>query len=279
MSHKRIHITSSGPRTGTTLLTEVFRVCFHVDHACDHEASIAQSNYCFGKSGIVLTKHPSKTFGMRRLLELDKELFIICLIRDPRDMVSSFHGADKDRYYCQLNFWISFLADYTELVNHERFIPVSYEEFTTKPDKIQLELMKKMGFLRKKTLFSQYHHFSSPNKASLLALKKLRPIESSGIGNWKNHLSRIKQQLEKFGDIDESLIYFNYESDGSWKKIFQGIQEVSFESYKKDFYPNPTKAIKIAKLNIWIENLGINPNIILRPLLKIRSIIVKKFLK
>ena len=74
-------------------------------------------------------------------------------------MVSSFHGADKDRYYCQLNFWISFLADYKDLVNHERFIPVSYEEFTTNPDKIQLELMKKMSFLRKKNIILSISSF------------------------------------------------------------------------------------------------------------------------
>src|SRR5690554_3106192 len=107
----RIHITSSGPRTGTTLLAEVMKVCFQIDCYCDHEAPISQSNTSFGKCETILSKMPSNIKNLDRILNWDPNLYIIILIRDPRDMVCSYHGKVKDKYYCDFQFWFNFLSD------------------------------------------------------------------------------------------------------------------------------------------------------------------------
>src|SRR5690554_6532804 len=143
----RIHITSSGPRTGTTLLAEVMKVCFDIDCFCDHEAPIAVSNSSFGKCNTILTKHPSSIKGLDKVLSWDSKLYVLCIIRDPRDMVCSFHGKIKDKYYCDLQFWFDFIENHPKFVNNNRFLLIKYEDFTRNPDAIQKLILEKMPFL------------------------------------------------------------------------------------------------------------------------------------
>lgn len=268
---KRIHITSSGPRTGTTLLTEVFKSCFDIDCSCDHEAPISKSNSSFGKCSNVLTKQPSSTDKLWTILNNIKSVYVVCVIRDPRDMIVSFHGRITDKYYCGLNFWFKFLNDYEKLKNHPRFILIRYEDFTTNPDEIQKEIEQKIPFLKHKRKFSEYHLYAKPDDDTLKALKKLRPIESKGIGTWKMHLPRIKQQLIRYGDITDSLIQFGYEENAEWKKVLKNVSKQEFKSHKDENInrKTSTKSVLITLFNFWCEQLHLNPNRILKP---IRSI-------
>lgn len=268
---KRIHITSSGPRTGTTLLTEVFKSCFDIDCSCDHEASISRSNSSFGKCNNVLTKLPSSTHKLRTILDNVKNIYVICVIRDPRDMIVSFHGKHPDIYYCGLNFWLNFLSDYEKLKNHPRFILIRYEDFTKNPNEIQKQIEQKIPFLKHKHKFSEYHLYAKPDDDTLKALKKLRPIESKGIGTWKKHLPRIKQQLIKYGDISDSLIQFGYEESAEWKKTLENISVQEFKSYKDESIERKTsnRSVLVTLFNFWCEKLRLNPDRILMP---IRSI-------
>ncbi|WP_417873708.1 hypothetical protein [Xanthomarina gelatinilytica] len=265
---RRIHITSSGPRTGTTLLTEVFKSCFNIDCSCDHEAPISKSNSSFGKCNTVLTKLPSSTHRLRTILDNVKSVYVVCVIRDPRDMIVSYHGRITDKYYCGLNYWFKFLNDYEKLKNHPRFILIRYEDFTANPDKIQKQIEQKFPFLKHKHKFSEYHLYAKPDDDTLKALKKLRPIESKGIGTWKKHLPRIKQQLIKHGDISESLIQFGYEENAEWEKILENISEQEFESYKDESIERKTsnKGVLVTLFNFWCEKLHLNPDKILKPI-------------
>lgn len=267
----RIHLTSSGPRTGSTLLAEVMKVCFDIDCSCEHEAPISASNTSFGECRNILTKLPSSTRHLEKVVNWDPNLYVICIIRDPRDMVSSFHGKIKDKYYCDLNFWFDFLKNYEKLINNDRVLFIKYEEFTTNPDVIQAKILNKLPFLEKKHDFSDFHLYATPTKDSISALKKLRPIESKGIGNWKNHLPRIKQQLSLHGDISESLIKFDYEKDANWLKLFKNVHVQNFESYKNNKSKSwgGIKSLILTYLNITLEKRGLNPDKILMPFKKV----------
>ncbi|MCG2419780.1 sulfotransferase domain-containing protein [Aequorivita sp. F47161] len=268
---KRIHITSSGPRTGTTLLTELFKSCFNIDCSCDHEAPISKSNSSFGKCNTVLTKKPSSTDKLWTILDKIKGVYVVCVIRDPRDMIVSYHGRITDEYYCGLNFWFKFLSDYEKLKDHPRFILIRYEDFTTNPDEIQKQIEQKIPFLKQKHKFSEYHLYAKPDDDTLKALKKLRPIESKGIGTWKKHLPRIKQQLIKYGDITDSLRQFEYEENPDWKKTLENISLQEFDSYKNESIErkNSNKSVLVTLFNFWCEKIHLNPDRILK---SIRSI-------
>ena len=261
----RIHITSSGPRTGTTLLTEVFKNCFYIDCSCNHEASIANSTSSFGKCNTVLTKHPSETKNLNKILKYVSDLYIVCIIRDPRDMVVSYHGLDAEKYFCGLNFWFDFLNDYQKLKNQPRFVLISYEDFTNNPDEVQKYLEKKIPFLKHKNNFSEYHLHAQPDEDTLRALNKLRPIESKGVSNWKEHKPRIKQQIAMHGNISGSLIDFDYESNRNWENNLDNIKTENFISYlpeNKD-HKLANKVFLLALFNFTCEKLNLNPDKIL----------------
>lgn len=263
----RIHITSSGPRTGSTLLAEVMKTCFEIDCYCDHEAPLTRSNSSFGECKTILTKEPSRTKNLEKIVTWDPNLFIICIIRDPRDMVCSFHGRINDKYYCDLQFWFDFLEDYKKIQRMDRVLLIKYEDFTEDPNTVQNLIMNAFPFLSKKHDFSNFHLYANPVGDSIKALKNLRPIESKGIGNWKSHLPRIKQQLQEFPSIKSSLINFGYEKDDKWILILNNVNSVVFKSFKNSQLHNrrETLSLFLTYMNISLERGGIDPDKFLAP--------------
>lgn len=265
---KRIHITSSGPRTGSTLLAEVMKVCYDIDCYCDHEAPLCRSNSSFGSCNNILTKNPSETKDIKRILSWDPNLYIICIVRDPRDMICSFHGRIQDMYYCDLQYWHNFVKDYNNLNGNKRVLFIRYEDFTNNPNETQNIISTFLPFLKERHDFSDFHLYAKPVDDSLKALKNLRPIQSSGIGNWKEHLPRIKHQIQKYGSIDDSLSKFGYEINGEWKNKLNTVEVEDFKTYRKT--PNRKqkdyKTLMLTYLNIFLERNGINPDKALSPI-------------
>lgn len=230
---KRIHIVGSGPRTGTTLLAEVMAACFKIDHTCEHESPICTEQPKIGNC--LLTKQPGDFASVTLPLLINPKLFVICIMRDPRDSIASFHGSNANMYWTGLRYWKLFVKKYTILRKLPRFILIKYEDFVRDPNKAQRYIMKKIPFLDKKYLFSDYHLVANPSKLSLNALRNLRPIEPVGIGSWKNNLPRLKQQIFIHGSISKELIYFGYELDDSWEKILSEIEEVDYQTARPEY--------------------------------------------
>lgn len=265
---KRIHIVGSGPRTGTTLFTEVMSTCFKIDHVCEHEASICTA---LPKRGnCLLTKQPGEISAIRLPLLLNPDLYVICIIRDPRDSVASFHGTCPDVYWTGLRYWKLFVKKYDKLIKNDRFIPIKYENFVSNPNRIQDHLMKKLPFLEKTYNFSEYHIKAKPNESALKALKNLRPIETNGIGSWKKHLPRVKQQIALHGSISEELIKFGYERDRTWEHLLYGIETGRYETCRPEyltlmdnFHHQKHQYLEVA--NIFARKIGLEPIQVLKP--------------
>ena len=112
---KRIHIVGSGPRTGTTFLAEMMIACFAIDVHTEHEDSIYTWLPYVGD--IFLTKKPRDILVIEPVLRIMRNLYVIYMARDPRDMIVSKHEKDPDRYWANLKFW----KTYTFLNNFFRF--------------------------------------------------------------------------------------------------------------------------------------------------------------
>lgn len=103
-------------------------------------------------------------------------------------------------------------------------ITVFYEELVQNPNKVQDALENQISFLERTSEFSDFHKVASPSKDSVAALGGVRKITVSSIGNWRNHLPRVKAQIELYGDISEDLIRFGYERDESWLDELAAVQ-------------------------------------------------------
>lgn len=269
----RIHITSSGPRTGTTLLSEAMRTCFQIDCSSEHEAPIAKSDTSFGNCKIILTKEPTLSYGLDRLLDLNKNLKIIVVYRDPRDMICSFHGRAEGIYYCNLDYWFYFVEQYKKLSNKKNILFLKYEEFVTNPNEVQKQINDFIPQLVKKHDFSHYHLHTKPNEDSLYALKSVRPISSSSIGLWKSHLPRMKQQHLAYPNLSESLIVFNYEKDKFWLELLEKVEAVTYETFKENHIPERKGAFYLAYTNMLLEKTRLNPDLILMPIKGIKKLL------
>ncbi len=109
--------------------------------------------------------------------------------------------------------------------------------------------MARLPFLKKKADFSQYHELAKPSKKSLNALREVRPISSSSIGNWRNHLPRIAGQLQQYGSITDDLIFYGYEKNSEWEQVLEGIEpDLSPSCWPESFQPANMKSSRFANL-------------------------------
>ncbi len=256
----RIHIVGCGPRTGTTLLTEMMVSSYEIDLYEEHDRRIA--NLPPRKGEVYLTKSPKDIIVIAPILKMMKNLYVIYLLRDPRDMIVSMHGSDQTRYWSNLAYWKNYMPFYEALKDHPRFLMIRYEDMVHRPDEVQAKISEKMPFLRTEHKFSEYHRVSKPSPNSLKALRGLRPVSSNSIGNWRKHKSRVLGQIQKHGSITEDLIKFGYEPDDSWEKELEGVQPDLNESHpskfwKKEFIQRKQRGKYLRAARVWLYHTSV----------------------
>lgn len=231
---KRIHIVGSGPRTGTTLIAEMAIACFEIDLYTEHEDNI----YTLPPrpAEIFLTKKPRDVLVVGPMLRTMPNLYVIYMVRDPRDTITSKHREDPHRYWAGLRYWKTYTIYGEKLQHLPRCITVRYEDLVTKPDEVQALLMEQMPFLKKRAAFSRYHEVAKPSKDSLKALGSLRPIGGNSVGKWRQHLPRVAGQLQKHGSIAKDLIKYGYEKDDAWLEELQGVKPDLSESHWGEYF-------------------------------------------
>jgi hypothetical protein len=231
---KHLHIVACSPRSGTTLLHEVMVTCFEVDKHYDHEVRF---NLVRAQDGqIVITKRPKDTMYMPAVID-DPDLYVIYLLRDPRDVIVSRHGKDKGMYYSNIRLWRELHEIAKSIASHERFLEVRYEEFVSQPDAVQRQIAAKFPWLKKKHNFSEYHRHAEVSDKSKLAMNDVRPIAPSSVGKWTSNLPRIQSQQLTHGSLSPDLIACGYETSPIWEQVLTGVEpDFSRSRYPEKVY-------------------------------------------
>lgn len=218
---RRIHIVGSSPRTGTTLLAELMRNAFAIDAAVDHELSIFKEwpKPC----AVHLSKNPGDIVLAASVLAADPRVWILHMVRDPRDVVVSRHDKAPEKYWTHLGLWQLYRRAARRAEGHPRFLTLRYEDLVRTPDRVQEEIAAFLPFLRRRCRFSEVQRFWKPSQDSLVALGGDRPVSTSSIGAWRDHRPRLRAQLERHGSIDRDLVDLGYESDDAWKRMLDGV--------------------------------------------------------
>ena len=231
---KHLHIVACSPRSGTTLLHEAMVTCFKVDKHYDHEVRFNLVAAADGQ--IVVTKRPKDTMYMPDVID-DPELFVVYVMRDPRDVIVSRHGKNKDMYYSNIRLWRELHGYARQISNHDRFLQVGYEEFVSNPDAVQDQIAAKFSWLQTLHKFSEYHEHANVSEKSKLAMNDVRPIAPSSVGKWKNKLGRSKGQQITHGSLTPDLIECGYESSDEWEQLLEGVEpDFSRSRYPEKVY-------------------------------------------
>jgi len=219
----RVHIIGCSSRSGTTLMNELMVTCFEFDGSAEHEHSIfreydpAFKTFC--------SKRPIQAEVVGPLLAMDENLWVIYMLRDPRDVVSSCsHRKNEGTYMGNFGLWLSQQKASLSLNGVPRFITIKYEELVTNPNKVQYQLMREIPFLKKRSDFSKYHVNANSSQKSIEALNGLRPISSKSVGSWENHKPQVVANINRYGDMSNELIKLGYEADKSWEKKLENVE-------------------------------------------------------
>lgn len=217
---RRFHITSLSPRSGTTLLFELMSAAYAWEARARHEMALTVEPKQPAKT--LLSKHPGDLLLVNQALRHCPELFVIVLVRDPRDIVVSTHKRAPGQYWANLYAFTRNLPRLSVVENHPRVFVLKYEDLVSDPDHVQSKVEAHFGFLKRRAKFSDYTNVAAPSTNAVEALGSLRPISTGSIGAWRRHLPRVKSQEEEFGPMGPVLGKLGYD-DRDWPEILEGV--------------------------------------------------------
>jgi len=177
------------------------------------------------------------------------------MLRDPRDVVVSQHKKSGNKYYSNLDIWESFEDIRGKLNGRERFFSIKYEDLVSNPDSIQRLLVDKMPFLKARCKFSEFHQYTETDQGALLAMNGVRPVTSTSVGRWRDHLPRLKAQLETSDNVSEALISLGYEVNTKWEDCLVGISPAYSESVIDGYIPYNSLKFKYRVFRKVIANM------------------------
>jgi pimeloyl-ACP methyl ester carboxylesterase len=211
----------SSPRTGTTLLAELLHHGFAIDAALEHECAVFAEppEPC----AVWLSKRPRDVLVAGAVLAADPALWILHMVRDPRDVVVSRHRKAPDRYWTHLGLWHLYRRAARRLAGHPRFLTLRYEDLVADPDRVQEEIAAFLPFLSRRRAFSLVHRTWQPSEDSRAALGGARAVSADSVGIWRQHLPRLRAQIERHGSIDRDLRELGYETDDAWKRLLASV--------------------------------------------------------
>ncbi|WP_157942208.1 hypothetical protein [Salinibacter altiplanensis] len=185
--------------------------------------------------GTYLTKYPLDSLRIEPSIHVDPNLYVVYLIRDPRDIICSRHGKDNDTYWVGLKYWNLFLPVCRRLRKHERFVPLKYEKFVEHPNAVQDVLERALPLGERKHHFGDYHNHAEVSDDAEDALGDVRPISAESVGRWEDHRPRVAGQIELHGDITEDLLALGYEQTRGWTSELAGTDPFLEGSHYEEF--------------------------------------------
>ena len=229
---------------------EILWVCFQIDGHSPHEQGVCREPE--KPYEIYASKRPEDVHCVGPLLDVNRDLWVVSMPRDPRDVVVSRHPKYPDKYFYTLGRWRRASQAGLELREHPRVVTVRYEALVGTPAQVDELLTSKLTFLKKRPgigALASFHETAEPSKRSKRAMGGLRPLSSKSVGAWRNHKPRLLAQLQIHGSITQELIDLGYETDDSWLKEFDEVTADNQQSKKSD---RPDRLSR--RLHHWIRD-------------------------
>lgn len=202
-------------------MVELLLACYEIEGFGDHETSVFRRSP--PGSEIVCSKNPGDLLCVGPLLRIDPSLWVIVMIRDPRDVIVSRHARDPATYWAHLGFWMRRRRAAQRVSRLPRVLEIRYEDVIGDPERVQNRIERHMPFLRRRAEFTEFPEIANPSEDARAALGGVRPLTPSSIGAWRRHKPRVVAQLMTHGSIDRDLVRYGYETDDSWHSELAGV--------------------------------------------------------
>lgn len=259
---KRQIVVCGAPRSGTTLFYNMLSISLNGFKFDKLERYSRDTIRLYDNH---VSKVPLEVLEISRIVDRNlyrKEIIVLVVIRDIRDIITSIHPNVPDDYFIGYDASYEIVGQYPNYL-HTLNLPgvgeiyraiellkdcadysvqlVKYEDLIADPHRIQEMLRKRFGFSFRRgfsDVNSFYHQkgiaYDGQRKPLEPTLVKLdRAVTNDFIGRWKQpeHLERIRQQFSSYPGLFRILCDYGYESDDSWfHQIFSSSRQPIDES-------------------------------------------------
>lgn len=191
------------PRGGTSLLNFLLSYFNNCGTINEEHHPLFFDNAVYGNYKHFIIKQPFgywKAFSPKYLYKdiLDRNIRIISIVRDPRDVLVSRHNIDKSIYWVSLEIVKRCCKEHLKEFPDNLVFKLTYEDLVSDTENIMSKLSQFIG----EDFSNSYIRFYENVGGSLMkALNVPRPIDTNSIGNWKNeeHKDRI---VEIYNDAE-----------------------------------------------------------------------------
>lgn len=237
------HLLISGQgRSGSTLFYSMMQYALDGFVMPDQEIRATQ-----------IIPHPANTCSKRPfdVFEFDairaaadaagKRLDMIVMLRDPRDILTSFHSLVPDDYFYSADLCYYLYGDNGPTKTLPGLLPVhlqtlailksgafpqgvfllKYEHLVADPDRIQQMLADNLD-LEFTAKFTDFHKGRIAG-AHAHAMNGVRPLSDDRVQKWRapEHRDRIIDQFTRFPMLHDVVIDLGYEADTAWFDAFR----------------------------------------------------------
>lgn len=223
-------------RSGSTLFYNMLRHTLQGFGMFDSEVT---AETVIGRPGSHCSKRPYDIFRVPQILQRNvgrKQLDLVVMLRDPRNLLVSRHTAVPDDYFMGADHAYLVLPDRTPtptapgiLQIHKAIMEVTasglvpqgifflkYEDLTAHPEDVKTLLAQQMD-LRFEGRFADFHKGTIPDELHG-PLNGVRAVEAGQGRKWAapRHRDRIIDQFTRFPVLHELVIQLGYEKDRGW---------------------------------------------------------------
>lgn len=173
---------------------------------------------------LITKRNPSwyKEKNIDDLINLIREhnIYLIYIVRDPRDVLTSKHKLHKDSYYVDMDRWKNSVNGgervIDELSDYKRMLVVRYEDLVVNPGVIERSIMSMTGLVKRENVESisklkdNIENSESIDGEMIPYMHKLRNFDISSIGRWQLDVQKKEyfDELLANDDYHSQLISF-----------------------------------------------------------------------
>lgn len=157
----------------------------------------------------VVTKRPLDVLRFDEIKEYANEVDVKVLlcIRDPKSLLTSFHKSVPDDYFYHADKQYFVKKNGSATLSNPGLIPVHNAIMKMHNSDLDTEIVR-----YEDTLKRPYTPGKTPVKMSR-ALNGDRPIDTSRLEAWRDHMPRLKDQFSRFPKLYEIMDIYGYDID------------------------------------------------------------------
>jgi len=140
----------------------------------------------------------------RELLRANPDVKVLWMLRDPRDILTSIHANQPDKYYVTPDRLIKSLQLYGQFKDEAQVVTVRYEELVGNPDAMQNKISQACHLTESRKFVDAYKFFPRFHE-NVRAMHSIRPIDTNSVQKWRNNPAHQKHLEQVFAAHPEII--------------------------------------------------------------------------